>query len=152
MHGQRPFAGETFAEVSRSVLGGQVQPPPPRTADADLDRIIFRGLARDPDMRNASVSEIVAALEQALATRPEDPVVVEALAPLVQTTAPPSDRAAKVKVGVMAVVLGVFALVGQIVFLFQRKGVELPMVLMILVALLVLGLLVAMVALKRRFR
>jgi serine/threonine protein kinase len=152
IHGQRPFAGETFAEVSRSVLGGPVQPPPPRTADPDLDKIVFRGLARDPDMRNASMAEVVASLEQALATRPEDPVVVEALAPVVQTTALPSDRAAKVKVGVIAVVLGVFALVGQLVFLFHRKGVELPGVLMILIALLILGLLVAMVALKRRFR
>jgi len=151
MHGQRPFAGETYAEISRSVLGGQVQPPPTRTADADLDRIVFRGLARDPEMRNASMSEVVEALEHALATRPEDPVVVEALAPVVQATAP-SDRAVKVKLGVLTVVLGLFALLGQVVFLFERKGAELPMVLMILVALLILGLLVAMVALKRRFR
>lgn len=151
IHGQRPFAGETFADISRSVLGGQVQPPPPRTADAGLDKIVFRGLARDPEMRNASMADVVEALEEALATRPEDPVVVEALAPVVQTTVP-QDRATKVKIGVLTVVLGLFALLGQLVFLFERKGTQLPMVLMILVGLLILGLLVAMVALKRRFR
>ena len=71
--------------------------------------------------------------------------------PVVQTTAP-QDRITKVKLGVLTVVLGLFALLGQIVFLMQRKGTELPMVLMILIALLILGLLVAMVAVKRRFR
>jgi serine/threonine protein kinase len=151
LHAQRPFAGETFADISRSVLGGQVLPPPPKTADADLDRIVFRGLSRDPEMRNASMKEVVESLDHALATRPEDPVVVEALAPVVQTTAP-SDRATKVKLGLLTVGLGFTALLGQVVFLMQRKGTEFPTILMILVALLIFGLLAAFLAVKRRFR
>lgn len=63
--GCRPFAGETMAELARSVIGAEMQAfesePQMELAAAELDAataVIKRGLASDPDARFPSMREL----------------------------------------------------------------------------------------------
>ena len=62
LYGERPFAGATAQEVSRSVLSGQIAARPDRHVPAWLGRAVLRGLHGDPKARwpdmNALVGEL----------------------------------------------------------------------------------------------
>ncbi len=63
LHGQRPFDGKTWEELSQSVLAGRVKPPPPSSrVPASLHRIVERGLSVRPGDRFASMNELLQAL------------------------------------------------------------------------------------------
>jgi hypothetical protein len=61
--GERPFAGDAFWSIRRSVLAGVPRPPPRGAAlPRALKRILLRGLARSPDARFPSMVELLDAL------------------------------------------------------------------------------------------
>ena len=64
LSGTRAFGGGTAAEVLSGVLRDD---PPPCTALHDLDLIVRRCLAKPSDQRFASMSDLTAALEKAMA-------------------------------------------------------------------------------------
>jgi len=67
LSGERLFHGENDGEIVHRVLSGNV--PPPSSLVADLppayDRIVARGLSRDPSQRYATAREMALELEQA---------------------------------------------------------------------------------------
>lgn len=63
LHGQRPFDGTTWEELSDSVMAGRVKPPPPSSrVPASLHRIVVRGLAVRPGDRYSSMNDLLGAL------------------------------------------------------------------------------------------
>ncbi len=67
LYGRPPFAGDTYAALSASVLAGELEPPPHGTGvPPRLHAAIERGLRRRRDERHPSMSELIAALEQAM--------------------------------------------------------------------------------------
>ena len=61
LHGVRPFAGRTLAELKLQVFAGP--PRPPRgPVPAWLGRVLVRGLAVTPDQRHADMPALLAAL------------------------------------------------------------------------------------------
>jgi len=63
LHGQRPFDGATWEELSESVLAGRVRPPPATSrVPASLQRIVARGLSVRPGDRYASMNQLLEAL------------------------------------------------------------------------------------------
>jgi eukaryotic-like serine/threonine-protein kinase len=80
--GEKLFDGESEAEVFGNVLEGIV-PPPSTRADlpGELDRVVLRALARDPEARFATALEMAEALATALppASRQEVGAWVEEL-------------------------------------------------------------------------
>ncbi|MEM7156638.1 MAG: serine/threonine-protein kinase [Myxococcota bacterium] len=61
IHHERPTAGTTLVELAGNVLAGNLRPPG-RPAPRWLQRIMERGLSRDPDMRFASLDALLHAL------------------------------------------------------------------------------------------
>lgn len=61
--GKRPFGGNTAVQILAAVLHDE---PGPLRTGTDLDRIVARCLRKDPTQRFQSMSELRAALEQAL--------------------------------------------------------------------------------------
>ncbi len=63
LYGERPFAGETFASLSLSVLQGKLREPPAGTrVPAHIHAALVKGLAVDDVRRHASMDELLAAL------------------------------------------------------------------------------------------
>lgn len=63
LYKQRPFAGETYSELSTSVRAGALRPEPATTAvPRRIRAAIRRGLSRDPADRFATMDEMLAAL------------------------------------------------------------------------------------------
>jgi eukaryotic-like serine/threonine-protein kinase len=66
--GERPFQAENFAAQARAHV--EDEPPLASTMNpglpAEVDRVLARGLAKDPDARYATASEFVDELDQAL--------------------------------------------------------------------------------------
>ncbi|MCA9659200.1 MAG: serine/threonine protein kinase, partial [Myxococcales bacterium] len=70
LHHQRPFAGESLAELADSVRTGDVRAPPPESAAPRwLHAHLVRGLAPDPDARWPSMSALLEALADDPAAR-----------------------------------------------------------------------------------
>jgi len=64
LHGELPFAGDTFAARKLAVVDGSPREPPPAARiPAWLRVVITRGLARDPAARHPSVAAMLAALQ-----------------------------------------------------------------------------------------
>jgi eukaryotic-like serine/threonine-protein kinase len=64
LYGQRPFQGESYANLVQNVLAARVPDPPKgRAVPRWVRAVIGRGLARDPDARFASMAELLTALE-----------------------------------------------------------------------------------------
>jgi len=63
LYGKRPFQGRSFAELASNLVSGSFAPPP-RDANvpALLRRVVFRGLAIEPEQRYATMDELIAAL------------------------------------------------------------------------------------------
>lgn len=59
--GRRPFDGETPGDVLAAILG---QEPAPPLQDRQLNRILFRCLAKDPAQRYQSMKDVLLELEQ----------------------------------------------------------------------------------------
>jgi tetratricopeptide (TPR) repeat protein/tRNA A-37 threonylcarbamoyl transferase component Bud32 len=63
LHGERPFAGDTFAEVAFAVSMGTVRPPPREArVPAWLRGVLVKGLSPSPEDRHASMGALLAAL------------------------------------------------------------------------------------------
>jgi tetratricopeptide (TPR) repeat protein len=64
LHGQRPFAGKTIADLGASMLRGELRDPPADAAVPSwLRRLLGRGLMTDPAHRYPSLDELLDALE-----------------------------------------------------------------------------------------
>jgi len=70
LHGRRPFRATTLVELARAVTSGQADVD---AADARIprfiDRALRRGLAREPDARYATMTELLGALRRDPAVR-----------------------------------------------------------------------------------
>jgi eukaryotic-like serine/threonine-protein kinase len=63
LYGRRPFEGETWPALARSVLAGELRPPPARAGvPARVQRALERGLSADPARRFATMAELLDAL------------------------------------------------------------------------------------------
>ncbi len=63
LHGERPFAGDSFRALMNAVLGGQVRASAPGArVPARLRRVLLRGLQARPDDRFPSMESLLAAL------------------------------------------------------------------------------------------
>src|SRR5262249_11236960 len=64
--GRRLFDGENEAQTLMKVIEGKVEPPSNLVPEipAGLDRVVLRGLARDPAQRYATAREMAIALER----------------------------------------------------------------------------------------
>jgi tetratricopeptide (TPR) repeat protein/tRNA A-37 threonylcarbamoyl transferase component Bud32 len=63
LYGERPFAGETMAELTSAVFKQQVRPPPKGTRVPPwVRRAVVKGLSRRPEERHASMDALLAAL------------------------------------------------------------------------------------------
>ncbi len=70
LYGQRPFAGDTWAELAGNVVDGRIrEPPSTRDVPRAVDAVLRRALARRPEDRFASMDAAVDALRQATAPR-----------------------------------------------------------------------------------
>ncbi len=68
LHGARPFAGATLAELREGVMRGRiVAPPAERATPRWLRDVLLRGLAPDPAQRWSSMAALLAALDRGLA-------------------------------------------------------------------------------------
>ena len=69
--GERPFEAETETETLNRVRSLQVAPPsePNSEVDEELDRIVLKALARNPEERYADAGELQVALTQCLHRR-----------------------------------------------------------------------------------
>jgi eukaryotic-like serine/threonine-protein kinase len=70
LYGERPFGGETLAELTANVVAGNVRSPPSNARVPDLIRgILLRGVSPDPQARFPSMGALLARLrlEPALA-------------------------------------------------------------------------------------
>ncbi len=65
LYRERPFAGDTFAELCTNVVAGELKPVP-RDADVSprLRRLLVRGLATDPAKRFPSMQALLAELSR----------------------------------------------------------------------------------------
>ena len=70
--GKRLFEGDSPAVVEALVLGGPVTPPSQAAEGVPpcLDRVVLRGLARDPSLRFESGQQMAEALERCVAPAP----------------------------------------------------------------------------------
>lgn len=65
IYGRRPFRGDTVFELAAEVYRGVPEPPPGGSGVPTwLERILVRGLARNPDDRWPSMAALLAALER----------------------------------------------------------------------------------------
>lgn len=63
LYGERPFQGQTLAELATRVLKGEVQPPPKGTrVPGWLRTIVLKGLAVHPDERHPSIKSMLASI------------------------------------------------------------------------------------------
>jgi tetratricopeptide (TPR) repeat protein len=62
LHGERPFAGATYAAIRAEVIAGRVREPKNRDVPAFVQRALTRSLAADPDRRWPSMDALLAAL------------------------------------------------------------------------------------------
>jgi tetratricopeptide (TPR) repeat protein len=70
LYGERPFAGDNFAELRASVLAGKPRPAPLSShVPARLRAILLRGLSVVPGRRFPDMDALLAALERASARR-----------------------------------------------------------------------------------
>jgi tetratricopeptide (TPR) repeat protein len=64
LHGQRPFAGETFLALMTSVTTGAPRVPPAKPqVPGWMRKVVLRGLETDPDRRYPSMGALLTALE-----------------------------------------------------------------------------------------
>ncbi|MBK9756439.1 MAG: serine/threonine protein kinase [Nannocystis sp.] len=64
LHGARPFAGKTLAELRDNVLAGRIVAPHGPAAPRWLRAVLIRGLAVDPGKRWASMAALLAELDR----------------------------------------------------------------------------------------
>jgi serine/threonine-protein kinase len=101
--GVKPFRAENFAAQARAHV--EDDPPPASEQDLDLppevDAVLERGMAKEPEHRHATAGGMVEALEDALAPRPRRrapaaaPATVEATRVMADPTPPPPSRPAR---------------------------------------------------------
>ncbi len=65
----RPFGGETLAQLQRDVLSGAVRVPSDRGLPSRLRRAVLRGLRVDPGARHESMDKLLAELGRVLGRR-----------------------------------------------------------------------------------
>jgi len=101
LYGQRPFVGDTYQDLAKSVLEGKLRDPPASSSVPTwVADIVGRGLSRERDDRYPSMNALLADLEH-------DPGAVR--------------RRRIVAAGLAAVILG---LVAALAFALMRSGTE----------------------------
>lgn len=60
LYGERPFAGDTAAELVDAVVAGRIRRPETTRVPVWVEKIVRRGLARDPTQRHPSVRSMLA--------------------------------------------------------------------------------------------
>jgi len=63
LHGRRPFAGRTAAEIAAAVRSGR--PSPGDGVPRSIDRVIATGLSAEPRLRHRSMDDLLGALARA---------------------------------------------------------------------------------------
>jgi predicted Ser/Thr protein kinase len=72
LYGQRPFEGDSFATLMKSVTSGAVRPAPTGArVPGWVRKVLLRGLAVDPARRYPSMNALLAALETDPTRRPK---------------------------------------------------------------------------------
>ena len=70
LYGERPFAGDTAAEVANATLNEKIRPPPKSTdVPKWVERIVLGGLSKDREARPSSMNQLLAALRNDPAQR-----------------------------------------------------------------------------------
>jgi eukaryotic-like serine/threonine-protein kinase len=64
LYGERPFPGDTLAELRERTAGVPRDPPPGSRVPARIRAVLLRGLASDPARRFPSMTALLAALER----------------------------------------------------------------------------------------
>jgi serine/threonine-protein kinase len=127
--GERPFQAENFAAQARA----HVEDPPPAASSVnpdlprDVDRVLSRALAKDPDARYATASEFVEELGRALDAPRTTSTRMIASPPRRTRTSDSRPVAAGAprrdsRAGVLLAALGSLILVGVIAFLLFSGG------------------------------
>ncbi len=86
LYGQRPFVGESYAELSLAVIEGRATPPPRRSqVPPQVWQALRRGLSTDPEARYPELRQLLDALEAVLRPSPLRPraLIVAAVLPAV---------------------------------------------------------------------
>ena len=73
LFGQRPFAGRGFTELMEAVAQGEIADPPPSDVPRAVEGLLRRGLSPAPEDRWPTLSELVDALEEAIAPKRATP-------------------------------------------------------------------------------
>jgi eukaryotic-like serine/threonine-protein kinase len=89
LSGERAFAGDTMAQVLSAVLRDN---PRPLRAPSGIDTIVKRCLAKQPSERFSSATELLAALEQKIAVKPEEEKPSIAVLPFAIISRDPDDE------------------------------------------------------------
>ncbi len=81
LYGERPFSGESIAELAAAIRRGRIPDPPKRTTIPGwLRRVLQRGLEVDPSRRYPSMGALLSAIEQGRARRRRRQVAAPLLA------------------------------------------------------------------------
>ena len=67
LYGRRPFPGTSLPEIVAAAAADRVVVPEARRGSRELERVVLRGLAADPERRWTSIEELAAALARAVA-------------------------------------------------------------------------------------
>src|SRR5205085_2968503 len=61
LHGQRPFVGDSLADIEAAIREGRITPPPSsdRGVPARVHRALLRGLSADPAARFPSMDALL---------------------------------------------------------------------------------------------
>ena len=70
LHGERPFHGDTLAELASKVIEGDALTSTTRGISPNVDAVIRRGIAGDPQRRYPSMNAVVLALRSQSAQAP----------------------------------------------------------------------------------
>jgi predicted Ser/Thr protein kinase len=96
LYAERPFAGNTLAELILNVQAGIIQQPSRfEQVPAWLRRVLLRGLSVDPEQRYPSITQLLAALGRDPARRRRQALVGLVVAGLVMAVAFAWDRASE---------------------------------------------------------
>ena len=68
LSGRRPFAGDSLDALAKAIAGGAIAPGTTSSrVPGGVRRVLRRGLSNDPDARFASMTELLGAIERAVA-------------------------------------------------------------------------------------
>lgn len=131
LYHQRPFKGETIAEVAAEVLAGRLLPPPADTlVPIEIAKALARGLAVAPDQRFPSLQELLAALDidgerdpaGARVVRVRFSVIVSIVSVLMGTTAILRPGGLSIKLSELTAIMGLVVLMLVVIIAAYRRS------------------------------